>query len=184
MADLLAIQAGTDGHEYEVRVLEWTLDRVEEFWDKIAPYNIFSDDMAKSPEGFLAMILDSAGSTLWFEIRDTTDNDVVGLMYISEIALNLENQPQSAKWHGMLWGGKAGPRRPVLRAAIKELFYQFKLHRLEAEIPMHFGGVIRAAKKIGFVEEGRKRQVALFKGVWFDALLLSILDHEVALWET
>lgn len=172
---------GDDGRDYAIVAMKWDLNKIEEYWDRISKFPIFSDELEKSPAGFLQFVL-NAGA-LWFEILDLENNEVVGMMYLTDVTVSYHRRQMiEATWHAMVWDAKAGIRRPVFKAAIKALFEQFRFHRLRAEIPLHFGGVIRQAKKIGFKEEGRLREAKQYGGIWFDALVLSVLDKEAAEW--
>jgi RimJ/RimL family protein N-acetyltransferase len=171
---------GDDGRVYAIRAMSWTVDKVESYWDKISKFPIFSDELEKSPMGFLQFVL-NAGA-LWFEIVDEEQDEPIGLMYLTDVMAAYNGRMIEATWHAMVWDAKAGIRRPVFKAAIQALFKQFGFHRLRAEIPLHFGGVIRQAKKIGFKEEGRLREAKQYGGVWFDSLLLSILHREADEW--
>ena len=172
---------GADGRHYSVRGMQWDLEKIEASWAQISKFPIFSDDMDKSPKGFLRFVL-NAGA-IWFEIYDLAAEQPIGLMYLTDMTESYKGELIEAMWHAMVWDAKAGPRRPVFRAAIRAIFAQLGFHRLRAEIPLHFGGVIRQAKKIGFKEEGRLRESKQYNGIWFDALLLSVLDKEALGWE-
>jgi RimJ/RimL family protein N-acetyltransferase len=172
---------GADGREYSVRSINWDLEKVQRYWEQISKFPIFSDDMEKSPQGFLKFVL-NAGA-LWFELYDLLDEKAIGLMYLTDMTQSSTGKLIEATWHAMVWDAKAGLRRPVFRAAIRAIFAQLGFHRLRAEIPLHFGGVIRQAKKIGFKEEGRLRESRQYNGIWFDALLLSVLGKEALEWE-
>lgn len=176
MDELIRAQ-GTDGHCYVVRPIAWSLDLVEKCWAHISNFRIFSDEVPKSAEGFLKVVVGLGA--IWFEIFDEDVQDIVGLMYLDNVGQGADGTLAMATWHAMLWDAKAGPRRPVLKAAIKALFAKFGFHRLQAEIPCNHGGVIRAARKIGFVPEGRLRQCRRYDGVWYDAIVLGLLHHEV-----
>lgn len=171
---------GDDGRTYTVTAMSWNLSKIEAYWDRISKFPIFSDELEKSPAGFLAFVI-NAGA-LWFEIVDVDSEQVVGLMYLTDVIMGYKNVMVEATWHAMVWDAKAGIRRPVFKAAIKALFKQFGFHRIRAEIPLHFGGVIRQAKKIGFTEEGRLREAKQYNGIWFDALVLSVLEKEAREW--
>lgn len=172
---------GADGREYSVRGMNWDLDKIQASWSQISKFPIFSDDMDKTPQGFLRFVLN--GGAIWFDIYDLLDEQPVGLMYLTDMTEASNGRLIEAMWHAMVWDAKAGPRRPIFRAAIKAVFAQLGFHRLRAEIPLHFGGVIRQAKKIGFKEEGRLRESKQYNGIWFDALLLSVLEKEALEWE-
>jgi RimJ/RimL family protein N-acetyltransferase len=173
----LATATGLDNHEYSVAPMAWNLAKVEEYWKKISNFSIFSDEVERTSDGFLNIV--TGLGALWFEIMDLTDHEVVGLMYITDIVKGANNTFASAVWHAMLWDAKAGPRRPILKASVRALFRKFGFHRLQAEIPCNHGGVIRAARKIGFTPEGRLREHRRYNGVWYDSVVLGILEHEV-----
>src|SRR6266849_1402728 len=147
--DELVRAKGVDDHEYVVRPIQWSLALVDSCWSHISSFRIFSDEVPKSAEGFLKVVVGLGA--IWFEIVDETVGEMVGLMYLDNIGQGADGTLAMATWHAMLWDAKAGPRRPVLKAAVKALFSKFGFHRLQAEIPCNHGGVIRAARKIGFV---------------------------------
>lgn len=178
MSEELVKANGVDGHEYSVRPIEWHLDDVEKCGAIISKFSIFSDEVPKNPEGFLSVVLGM--QAIWYEIFDLTLSERVGLMYLTDISKGADRSVSVATWHAMLWDAKAGPRRPVLKAAVRALFDRFGFHRLQAEIPCKHGGVIRAARKIGFIVEGRLRQNRRYDGVWYDSVVLGLLEHEVA----
>jgi RimJ/RimL family protein N-acetyltransferase len=175
--DSLVKEQGTDGHTYNVAPTEWSLALVHECWDHIKQFNIFSDEVERSEEGFLAAVVGL--HAVWFSIADEDLSQLAGLMYLTDVISGAKGTLASATWHAMLWDAKAGPRRPVLKAAVRALFRKFGFHRLQAEIPCNHGGVIRAARKIGFVPEGRLREARRYNGVWYDAVILGLLEHEV-----
>lgn len=179
----LARGQGTDGHEYAVRSLEWTLEKVNEYWQRFKPFHIFGDEYEESPESFLYLI--SAMGGLWFDIVDVTDAKVVGVMYLSDIIQAQDRTGiDQAMWHATVWDSKVSPRRNIARAAIANLMKVLQIHRLIAEIPTTSQGAIRVIKNIGFRPEGVLRKAQRFNGQWRDVLLLSLLDEEAAQWES
>lgn len=174
----LARRVGSDGHEYVVRPLHWSLDKVHEYWQKFEPFHIFTDELPQNDEGFLYLIIHMNG--LWFDIWDETEQKVVGVIYLSDIAPMLDGSGIfQATWHATVWDAKAAPRRDVARAATIRLMKMLKIHRLVAEIPLYAGGAIRNAQKLGFVSEGTMRAARRSEGRWHDVALLSLLDSEV-----
>lgn len=168
---------GSDEKEYAVIALAWSLEKVENYWERISKFPIFSDDVEKSQQGFLNFVLNSGA--IWYEIVDGESNSVIGLMYLTDIKVAHTQRMTEATWHSMVWDATVGPRKPIAKAAIAAMFRIYGFHRLRAEIPTHFGGVIRMAKKLGFKEEGRLREAKEYKGIWFDSVILSILASEV-----
>jgi RimJ/RimL family protein N-acetyltransferase len=181
VADNLARLSGDNGHVYVVRPKSWTVEKVEKAWERFNRYNILSDDVPKSLDGFWRFVFD--GGALWFDVVDETNDEEVGIMYLGDLIPSfVTGRFISATWHGVAWDGKAAPLRPVVRTAIRALFRSLGLHRLQAEIPACYGGAIRTILKLGFTEEGRYRSARRLNGTWYDVKVFSLLEDEVAQW--
>lgn len=60
-----------------------------------------------------------------------------------------------------------------------ELFFtEYKLHKISLEVLETNERAINLYKKIGFVEEGRKRDDIYKNGEWVDSIMMSILKSE------
>ncbi|WP_326722990.1 GNAT family N-acetyltransferase [Streptomyces sp. NBC_00243] len=59
-------------------------------------------------------------------------------------------------------------------------FEQLALHRIALELYSHNHRARRVYEKVGFVEEGVRRQTQLRDGEWVDETLMAILAHEWA----
>jgi RimJ/RimL family protein N-acetyltransferase len=176
--ECLVEQAGTDGIVYCVMPLQWTLENVEKYWEKFRPYKILSDDIRHDRNGFERFVVSSGA--VWFEVLEKETGKDTGIIYVADFAQSFtENRYISASFHVSMWDSKIGSRMPVLKAAVRALFAQFRLHRLEMEIPLFAGGAIRVAKKAGFVEEGVRRQARRYSGQWWNVLHLAMLESEV-----
>lgn len=174
---------GSDGHEYSVKSLNWTLDKIKDYWQRFKPFHIFGDEYEESPEAFLYLI--SAMGGLWFDLIDETEAKVIGVMYLSDIIAAPDKASiDQAMWHATVWDSKVSPRKDIARLAIARLMRVLKIHRLIAEIPTTSGGAIRVIKSIGFKPEGVLRKAQKFNGQWRDVLLLSLLEDEAAQWES
>lgn len=170
---------GSDGVEYKIRPFEWNLTKVEDYYRRFEKYHIFSDDIPKSPESFMAYV--GLAGTIWFEAIRCSDGENVGLLYLTDLRPSwVEKRYISAFFHAITWDAKAAKRLPVARAFIKAVFALFGLHRLESAVPLKYGGAIRTLKRLGFKEEGVLREARKYDGKWFGVLMLSILDHEVS----
>ena len=179
----LVRRVGSDGKLYVVRPTIWTLQTVKDYWERFTEHEIFSDDFPPGYEGFEFMVLNGGG--IWFDIIDVAARDVIGLLYFTEMVPSAtDNRFVSATWHGTVWDAKASTRLPIAREAIKRVVERLQIHRLEVKIPLKFGGAIRVCKRIGFVEEGRMRSARRLNGEWWDVLLLSALETEVAQWDS
>jgi RimJ/RimL family protein N-acetyltransferase len=68
----------------------------------------------------------------------------------------------------------------AVRVLVGYGFREMGLHRIQLVVAPFNPAGIRAYEKAGFVEEGRHRQAVLHDGLWYDEVLMSILDHEWA----
>lgn len=59
-------------------------------------------------------------------------------------------------------------------------FREMGLHRIQLVVAPFNSAGVRAYEKAGFVQEGRRREVVLHDGRWYDEVLMAILDHEWA----
>lgn len=57
-------------------------------------------------------------------------------------------------------------------------FEQVGLHRIQLDVYAHNHRARRVYEKVGFIEEGIRRQAQLRHGVWLDEVSMSILSHE------
>lgn len=174
----LVRQVGTDQHTYVIRPMIWTIDNINEAWDRYKRFGILSDDVPQNVQGFGMFVV--GNGSIWFEIYDETENRQVGLIYLNEFARSpLKKNYIQALFHAVMWDGKISVRKELGRMFLREIFARFGFHRLQAEIPLKFGGAIRALRKMGFKVEGELRQARQYKGEWFNVLVLGILESEV-----
>lgn len=185
MLNLEAVQSksfvravGDDGFMYTVVPLFWTLEAISKYHKLFEKFQILPDNVPHGHDAFERFVLKS--SALWFEIIKEETGEAIGIIFLDDFVPSpLENRFISASYHVSVWDSKFGPRIPVHFAFVRAIFAQFKLHRLETEIPLYAGGAIRNALKAGFVSEGTRRQVRFFNGQWWNAAILSILESEV-----
>lgn len=76
-------------------------------------------------------------------------------------------------------GGRGrGLGTEATRLIVGYAFEQIGLHRIQLDVYSHNHRARRVYEKVGFVEEGTRRQVQLRDGVWLDEVVMSILSHE------
>lgn len=169
---------GNDGVSYIVVPLAWSVDAIKEYHQKFIKFNILPDNVPHDLASFGAFVLNSRA--LWFEVIEEDNNEAIGVIFLDDFVFGpIDRRMISASYHAAVWDAKFSKRLPVHRAFVRAIFAQFKLHRLETEIPLYAGGAIRVALKAGFVSEGTRRRVRWFRGQWYNAALLSILETEV-----
>lgn len=170
----------SDGKKYSIRTIGWTLDKIQEVWGRWKDFEILSDDLPATIDGFTYYI--TAGGAVWFEVIDESENQV-GLVYINELVPSMTTGKFiSCQFHATMWDAKAGPRKELARLFLHKIVRTFGLHRVSCEIPLRFGGAIRVMKKIGFVEEGVLRSARRYRNQWYNVLLLGLLEEEVEAW--
>lgn len=171
-----------DGVTYAIRYMAWDLEKAKAAFDRYMIHQTLSDDIPKTFDGFLVFVM--AGGSLWFEVVDIELGQQIGLMHVNGLSPSLvEKRYISAQFHAITWDAKAAYRLNLVKAFIRWLFTNLKLHRLQAEIPPKFGGAIRTLLKVGFTSEGRLRQARRYGGEWYDVVVLGVLEQEVDSWE-
>lgn len=110
-------------------------------------------------------------------IVDEVNDDIVGLVSLT----NVDFIRRSAVFHIMI--GKSENRgKGIGSFATKEMlhhaFENMNLNRVELEALSNNARAISMYKKIGFVEEGVKRQAVYKNGEYVDMTLFSILQRE------
>lgn len=168
----------TDGKEYAIRAMMWNLARIDQAWEKWKKHHILSDDLPTTVDGFTRFVV--ANGSMWFEAVDLESGEQVGLIYLNDMLYSItKNRFTQATMHAVMWDAKFAPRRDLGKKFLAFLFYNFKFHRIQAEIPLKFGGAIRAMKSMGFQVEGTLRKARQFGGEWYNVLVLGLLEDEI-----
>ncbi|GAA3009141.1 GNAT family protein [Kitasatospora albolonga] len=76
------------------------------------------------------------------------------------------------------WGGGYGSE--ALNLLLGHLFGSCRLRRVELDTWSGNERAVRAFRKAGFVEEGRRRESVRVGERWYDSVLFGLLDHEWA----
>ncbi|KAH7098112.1 acyl-CoA N-acyltransferase [Auriculariales sp. MPI-PUGE-AT-0066] len=66
----------------------------------------------------------------------------------------------------------------VMRWLLEHSFNQLGLHRLSLDVLANNERAVAVYKKVGFVEEGRRRKVIWLDGDWIDIVSMGLLDEE------
>ena len=170
----------SDGKEYAIKPMAWDLSAVERVWSTWKDFEIFSDDLPSTIDGFTYFV--TASGAVWFEVVDS-EGKQVGLVYLTELIPSMTSGKYiSAQFHATMWDAKAAPRLELARAFLLKAFRTLGFHRMQCEIPLRFGGAIRVMKKIGFQQEGMLRGARRYRGQWYNVLVLGLLEDEVEAW--
>jgi RimJ/RimL family protein N-acetyltransferase len=113
-----------------------------------------------------------------FALVNKQDNKVIG-----GVGLNIRNAEDKEAMLGYILNRKYWNQGYTTEAAGKVIgfgFEQLGLHRIIASCDPENTGSYRVMEKIGMQREGYLREERMFKGVWRDFLLYSILEKEWA----
>ncbi len=123
----------------------------------------------------------------WYEAQNQNPNVVnfaieVASQHIGGTGFfDLNNRHQRAEV-GLFIGEKSfwnqGLGQDVLKTMVAYGFDYLNLHRIYLRVFPENERAVRAYEKVGFVHEGRFRQVEWRHGRWYDLLYMSVLRHE------
>ncbi|MFE4663997.1 GNAT family N-acetyltransferase [Streptomyces sp. NPDC056716] len=111
-------------------------------------------------------------------VTDRASGELVG-----EVVLN-EWDPHNRSCNFRTLIGPQGRNRGLGTEAIRLIvghgFEHLGLHRVSLEVYAHNARARRAYEKVGFRQEGIRREVSLREGKWVDQILMAILEGEWA----
>lgn len=182
MSDEVAIVACDDGESYVVRLLQefgkgtsnLTPQKVADMWAQVRQHQVlFSDHTAGQAEPFLAILFNPA--SVWMEIVRLSDDELVGVIYISSVIPNFD-----AKGHFAIFDSQASKRKRIFWEVMAWMFDRYNLNRISAEAPPYQGGVLRFVERhLGMKREGERREAVLYKGRWWSLIEFGILRSEL-----
>lgn len=158
-----------------VRQAALSVERLRYYHDRLGRFEtIFNEYVGRDFESYLSIFVRQEGDDL-FATSLVWEVDDVGLLYLTDMRPSFD-----ALAHFTFWDGRMRGRAPLLREAAVYAIKCLGFHRITAEIPMYIKPVVLSVvEQAGFVKEGRKRAVSLYRGNWFDATVYSLLDSEV-----
>lgn len=134
---------------------------------------LFSDFTQGNLESFVTLFLNPR--SVWFEIRRTRDQKIIGAAYATDVILQYD-----ADAHFTVWDSIGAGREPIFTEIMRYVMQRYNLKRISAWIPAYQRGAIRMIRRLGFTEEGRKRDAILHKeGEWIESILFGILWEEL-----
>ncbi len=168
-------------HTYSIRILHefgrgsgyMNPTKIKEIWEHAKEFDIlFTDHTRGDFTVFMDILMNP--TSVWLEIYRETDDRSIGLFILSHVLPNYDAQA-----HFTFWDSIAGGRQDLILQAAEVLFKAYNLRRMSAHVPKYMAGVIRFVKKLGFKEEGEKREAFLKNGEWVPAILLGLLESEL-----
>lgn len=157
---------------WRVRHLELTPEKIQFIRERFEATRAMYSDLTMGDPLLFDIILFNRDA-FWMEVVDENDI-VVGLIYLTNTQWLID-----ADVHIVFFDRKLSEKAPLCELVIKWLFTNFVYRRLTAVIPSIYFVTIRLAKKLGFKEEGIKRESQLIGNRWVDETMLGILRSEV-----
>lgn len=158
--------------KWRVRELQLTPEKLAYIWEQMQLHKALFSDMTRDDKINFRNIITSK-DTFWMEVLDDQDN-LIGLIYLMNMQWVID-----AEAHIVFFDRQPAEKALLCRQVIQWLFENFPFHRLSATIPSIYFATIRLAKKIGFKDEGIKRESQLIGNKWVHEEMLGILRAEV-----
>jgi len=149
-----------------------TPNKIRELWLEYSKHDVlFSDYTRGKVEPFITSILNPR--SFWFELFDNESSRPIGIASITDIIPKYD-----AKGHFAFWDRIGSGREKLIWTLMDICFQEFDLHRMSAEIPAYQRGTIRSTKRLGFSQEGEKKESIFHKGAWMNTIIFGITVDE------
>lgn len=171
----------TGDHTYLRPLRETDLADLERWWADPAVSVLQNSTVRPQPDGpaadkFRAWSLNADSSGVGFSIATRSDDRLIGhvVLYGATVAargatLAIILGPDSV---GQGFGTDA------LRLIVRYGFHELGLHRIGLQVWSYNSRALSAYRKVGFVEEGRRREVVFHQGRFYDEVLMGLLASE------
>lgn len=157
-----------------VRPTELSLERLKFIWNKLKDYKVLFNDWVRDDfEAFINHFVvqvngePQAAGLMW-------DIDDVGMFILNDIVPAV-----SASAHYTFWDGRSNGRIELSRMMLQYVFNEYQFKRIESRVPLYAKGALAMIERVGFIQEGRIRDAALYEGEWFDVNVYSILPEDL-----
>lgn len=168
----LLYQLGVPGPQFREEPQTF-LRKIGEVYVTASKFDILFSDYSKGdPELFVRQFLNPRGA--WFSVEKQSTGEEVGVLYLTEL-----NPYWDAFAHISFWDSILPGREPVIWDTAQWVMETYALPRLSAEVPTYQKHFNRFVRKLGFREEGLKRQAGLREGKRVDHYLYGMLANEL-----
>lgn len=158
-----------------VKPARLSVERLRTLWENLKEFDVLFNDFVRGDvQAFVDHFIriDAAGEPhsrglIW-------DVDDVGIFFLNNIRPH-----DSAQAHFVFWDRIYRGREELCREMARYVFDKYKFRRIYVEWPLYANFSIQFMERIGFVNEGRKRDAILYKGEWFDVMIFSLLPEDL-----
>ena len=166
-----------DPETLERALARWGRD--SEYWRLLASNEAYPNSVKSIKEWFEKEIEKDPPRMYWFTIRSLEDDRLLG-----EIALDGASWFRGDSFVGISIGDRAdwgkGYGTDAMRVILRYAFRELNLRRVTLDVFEYNPRAIRSYEKVGFVHEGRARQVLHREGQLYDLIFMGILREEWA----
>ncbi len=156
---------------WDVCEMKLSWEKVGLLWRKFSEHrSLFSDLTRGDFDNYVRLLL--RPYTYYLEVYE--GDELKGITSFEGLQAGVD-----ASMHAMMFDRKPAEKLPVYQAIIKHMFAEFPLNRITATPPDIYFGTIRLLKKLGFKQEGVKREAVLLGGRWVNLVNMGILRSEV-----
>jgi RimJ/RimL family protein N-acetyltransferase len=165
--------------ERSVSLMPLSMENLKAFWAKARVHRtLFNEEILGDFNEFMKVFIyeDLAGELQSKGLFWNLD-DFNGVFYINKIVPG-----RSADCHVNMLDGRFKGREEITKHMLKYIFDEYSFHRLTIHVPVYIKpNVIRFIRRLGFVSEGRIREVVPYHDKWFDVFAFGILKDEIIL---
>ena len=172
------------GERVVLRALrEEDLPLLEGWWQRLETMPLQRDAVLPQPAGsaaasFRSWSANEAPASVGFSVVERTEGQLVG--HVTLHGASVRNRCATlAVMIGAEHLGR-GHGSDAVAVLVRYGFAELGLHRIELATMAFNTRGLSVYRRAGFVEEGRRREVAFHDGRFHDEILMSVLDHEWA----
>lgn len=156
--------------DFTVREMTLTWPKALMLWNIISKYRTLFSDLTRGDfDNFFRFI--TAKRSIWLEI--VRNRVVIGIICL----VNLD-KVVDIDAHVIFFDRDLSEKIPVSKAVVYWAFMNLPIQRITVDVPTIYYATIRLVKKIGFQEEGCKRNAVLIGGNWVDSYVFGITRRE------
>lgn len=157
-----------------IRFSKLSKEKLRYYYEKMKEFDVLFNDWIRGDETeFIHSFLRNDGQGGIEATGIIWEVDDVGIIFLTQIVPGAKANAHFTFWDKRL-KGREDLVREFLEIGMKEL--QFK--RVEVEIPFYAYPLFKFVEKVGFKNEGRKRNAILYKNQWFDTNLYSVIPED------
>lgn len=176
LSSALDIEAGSiliEHAHWRVREMLFDSEKIKWLWDEMQKYpTLFSDLTRGNVEVYKALIQNPY--SYWLEVL-SEDDQTLGILYVTDLYRMID-----ANVHLIFFDRRAVEKTELVKDMLRLVFDKFpSLHRITAVVPSIYHATIRLAKRVGFKQEGIKRQSQLIRHEWCDEFILGLLAGDL-----